>query len=111
MQQGDSYALPFTCADSDNNPITPENCADFKVQVGTLAEKTWKGGTLIPQTENGAYTGVWLYPLSQAETMQLSGGTPVQAQAKYADGTVLGTAVASFDVLSSIIRTDSWPEV
>jgi len=108
MQQGDQYYLPFQVTDSEGNAITPDTCADFKMKVGTLPEKSYGAGTLIAQTEGGDYTGFWLYELTQEDTLTLEGAVPVQAQVKYADGTILGTPVTKMRVLASIILSTEW---
>lgn len=110
MQQGDSYNLPLTVEDAEENPITADNCYDFKVKVGDLPEKSYRAGTLLAETEDGELTGRWLYPISQAESLRLSAVAAVQAQVKYADGTVIGTPVSVITVEDSIISTDNWED-
>lgn len=110
MQQGDSYNLPLTVEDAEGNPITAANCYDFKVKVGDLSEKSYRAGTLNAETEGGELTGRWLYPISQAESLRLRDVTVVQAQVKYADGTVIGTPVSVLTVEDSIISTDRWED-
>ena len=105
MQQGDAFAFPLTIAAADGTIITPDNCADVKVLIKGLTAKSYVAETLIPETDDGAYTGRWLYPLTQANTLTLSGSVPVQAQVKFADGTILGTQVMFAPVLESIITT------
>lgn len=111
MQQGDQYFLPFQCTDADGNAITPDNCYDFKMKVEGVGEKSYLADTLYPQTEEGEYTGYWLYPLTQSDTLKLKELTPIQAQVKYADGTILGTPVTKIQVGASIIRSTTWTEV
>ena len=109
MQQGDQLFIELTVEDADETPFTPDNCQDFKVKVGDLDEKSYLAGTLFAQEEDGAYTGVWLYPVWQSESLRLGPLTPVQGQVKYTDGTIVSTPVMVIDVGRSIIMTDSWP--
>ena len=110
MQQGDQVFIEITVEDADETAFTPDNCQDFKVKVGDLPEKSYLAGTLFAQEEDGAYTGVWLYPVWQHESFRLGPTAPVQAQVKYADGTIVSTDVMVIDVARSIITTDEWPE-
>ena len=106
MQQGDAFAFPLTIAAADGTIITPDNSTDVKVLIKGLTTKSFSAETLIPETDGGAYTGRWLYPLSQADTLALEGSVPVQAQVKFADGVILGTQIMFAPVLESIILTE-----
>ena len=110
MQQGDQCFLPMKVKDAEGNLITSDDCYDFKVKIGWLSEKSYRAGTLFAQTENGTPTGLWLYPLTQADSLELGPVSGVQAQVKFADGTIVGTSVVSVNVGTSIISTDHWPE-
>ena len=105
MQQGDAFAFPLTIAAADGTIITPDNCTDVKVLVKGLTAKSYLAETLTAEEDGGEYTGRWLYPMSQADTLSLSGSVPVQAQVKFADGTILGTGVLYANVAESIITT------
>ncbi|MBO7673668.1 MAG: hypothetical protein J6S63_01505 [Atopobiaceae bacterium] len=107
MQQGDQYALPITVELSDGEAITPENCADMRVKMGSL-EKSYADGDIVAEYANGRYTGRWLVPLTQAETLAFP--TPlveVQAQVQFTDGSIVGTPVGHMKVDGSILL-DEW---
>lgn len=106
MQQGDQYAIPITVTIADGTLVTPDTCEDIKIKIGNLTEKTYGAGELTPETEDGEYTGRWLYPLTQADTLTLGVKTPIQAQVKFADGTIHGTPVSRFTFNESIILTE-----
>ena len=110
MQQGDQLYIEITVEDSAETAFTPENCADFKVKIGDLPERSYLAGTLFAQMEDGNYNGVWLYPVTQADSLRLGPVTPVQAQVKFSDGTITSTPVMVLEVGGSIITTDEWPE-
>ena len=110
MQQGDQYFIPLQVKDEEGNAITPDSCADCKFKIGDLPERSYGAGTLYAQESGGEYTGYWLYPLTQADTLSLDGAVPVQGQVKFADGTVIGTPVVKLHVYASIIRSTDWAQ-
>lgn len=97
--QGEQYAIKIEIYNEDAQ-VTPENCDDIKIKVGTI-EKTHSAGELSYSTEEEA----WLFPLTQAETLAFCGGRiERQRQVKIA-GNIFSTAKSIILIADSIIKT------
>lgn len=106
MQQGDEYALPIRIAGDKELIVSPTNCADVKVMIKDIGEKTYSSGELAAgEDEQGNFSGYWLYPLTQQETLALGPVVLIQAQVKFDDGAIVGTPTKAIKIGQSIIRT------
>lgn len=110
MQQGDQVYIPIVVAVEDGTIVTPQNCADCRVTILGLDVKSWDGGggdLIAEQDEQSVYTGRWLYPLSQAESILLGSSSTIQAQVQFVDGTIIGTPVTRLPIMPSLLA-DVW---
>ena len=99
MQQGDQYELPIRIGGDDDFIVTPYNCADVKIAIKKVGEKTYRSGELRFDND------YWLYPLTQADTLPLGPVAMIQAQVKFDDGSIVNTPLKAVEVGMTLIRT------
>lgn len=84
MMQGDSYNLGIRLLNNAQQPITPEDVEDVEITIG-WESKRYKLRQLT------YYEGMWLYPISQAESLaQWPGQVEAQVRIKWNNGFVEG---------------------
>lgn len=87
MMQGDSYNLGIRLLNNAQQPITPEDVEDVEITIG-WESKRYKLGQLM------YYEGMWLYPISQAESLaQWPGKVDAQVRIKWNNGFVEGQSL------------------
>lgn len=98
MMQGDGCNLGIELRNSAGGLVGPEEVQEVEISLGRL-RKTYGAGELA------CSGGVWLFPLSQAESMTLAPG-PVWAQVRvvWANGVVEGTELYGLRVEESISK-------
>lgn len=96
IMQGDAYPIPVYVK-IDGSVATPENIDALRVRIGNMTDE-YPNGTITEQR------GVWLFPMTQAQSYGLMAGeVPVQAQVMR-NGCVIGTAVTTVNVGKSILK-------
>ncbi len=98
IMQGDQYAVPFAITGRNGDPVTAEDISALEVVIGTLRKTT-------PEVTYNAETGMWDFPLTQAESFALE-AKPEKAQlrVKFPDGSVIGTNAGLVLVVPSASR-------
>ncbi|MBR6424833.1 MAG: hypothetical protein IKS29_02670 [Oscillospiraceae bacterium] len=77
VYQGEQYALPLEIC-FGNKLLTPQDCDDVKIQIGTLCKRFGAGELSFDPEEK-----LWQFPLTQAESRELDlGRTPVQVMVR-----------------------------
>lgn len=80
IYSGDQYAIPFTVK-IGNELITPENCTDLRIQIGSDL-RSWGSSTIDFNTENNT----WDFYLTEDLTRSLlKGPLPYQIGVKMGD--------------------------
>lgn len=96
LMQGDAFPIPVYVK-IDGSVATKENIDALRIGIGPFTAK-WPNGTLDEQN------GVWLFPLTQEQSYQLTPGlVDVQAQVRVGKYTV-GTAVTKVAVGKSLLK-------
>lgn len=62
MMQGDSYNLGIEILNNAGNPVTPDDINNVEITIGHL-RKTYMNAEVT------YHEGVWMFPLSQQETL------------------------------------------
>ena len=104
MIQGDQYQMPITIKVGDT-VITPDNCEGVKIDVGgTIRESP---GTLAYD----AVDSVWLYQLTQAQTLGFSGlvGITVQVNMGGNPAEIIGSK-PQFELVDESTIREAWSE-
>ena len=98
MMQGDGCNLGIAILGNAGSPVEPGAVREVEICLGRL-RKTYGAGEL---TYSG---GVWLFPLSQGESLSLAPG-PVRAQVRivWANGVTEGTELTGITVEESISK-------
>lgn len=101
IQQGNQYPLPIKII-SNNQPITPTDVDDVRIQVGDYLY-SYQDGVLTFNVE----TNEWIFPLTEQMTQSFNNlRTPVQVGIKKYDRFVY-SAIQNVDIGKSIIK-ESW---
>lgn len=104
MQQGDQYSICVTI-DKDGAALTPADVEGVRVRIGEIERRYPDGGL-----EYNAEAGVWLFPVTQADTLSMSGTPKAQVQVNFG-GTpaqIVGSPVGHVAIDDSVIR-EVWP--
>ena len=80
IKQGNTYDIELELTFEDGTSVTDENAAVLEVSIGQK-KKTWPG-ELVYDGEK------WIYPLSQKETLAMSGAPAMKARVKDLTGEV-----------------------
>ena len=98
MMQGDGCNLGISLRNSAGTPVEPVDVRDVEITLGRL-RKTYGRGELSFQG------GVWLFPLSQQESLGMSPG-PVRSQVRvvWANGVVEGQSLPGLSLEESISK-------
>lgn len=98
MMQGDGCNLGIAICNNAGSPVEPTDVREVEITLGRL-RKTYGAGEL---TCSG---GVWLFPLSQEESLRLAPG-PLRAQVRvvWANGVTEGTTLQGITVEESISK-------
>lgn len=86
VKQGNTYDIELALTFEDGTPVTDENAAVVELTLGRKF-KTWPGDV----TFDGE---LWVYPLSQQETLKMSGTPTLKARVKDLAGEVSDCDVA-----------------
>ena len=98
MMQGDGCALGIGIYNSADSPVEPVDVLDVEITLGRL-RKTYSRGQLSFQG------GVWLFPLSQQESLGMSPGpVPAQKRVVWANGVVEGQSLPGLRLEESISK-------
>jgi len=101
LRRGDKYSLKIQVK-LGNEIITPENCSDIRIKIGNTVLS-------YSRQELTFEEGYWLFPLSQAMTLNHSGDRMLaQAQFKMGDN-IYSTKLYYFAVENSLFK-DTWIE-
>ena len=96
MMQGDGCNLGIEIRNSAGTPVEPADVREVEIVLGRL-RKTYGAGELT------WFGGVWLFPLSQGESLSLAPG-PLRAQVRvvWANGVAEGAESPGITVEESI---------
>lgn len=101
IQQGNQYPLPIKII-SNNQPITPTDVDDVRIQVGDYLYSYQDGGLTF-----NIETNEWIFPLTEQMTQSFTNlRTPVQVGIKKNDRFIY-SAIQNVDVGKSIIK-ETW---
>ena len=98
MMQGDGCNLGISICNNAGSPVEPGDVREVEITLGRL-RKTYGAGEL---TCSG---GVWMFPLSQGESLSLAPG-PLRAQVRvvWANGVAEGAELPGITVEESISK-------
>lgn len=101
MHQGDQYSV-MIAIDKDGAALTPDGCEGVRVRIGGVEHRY--PGTLGFDTE----TSQWLFPLTQAQTLQMMGTQRAQVQVSFGGNPaqIIGSAVEQVNIDGSVIRRE-----
>ena len=103
IQQGDQYFLPVVIK-QNGVEVTPENCDDVKIKIGTVVRKYSDGGLTYGLYETNK--SAWLFQLTQELTLSWQGATiAIQAQIKQGIN-IFGSDTESMPIDFSIIQEE-----
>lgn len=96
--QGDGYSLAIEILNNADQPVTPTDIIDVEICIGKL-RKTYRN------QEVSYGSGVWLFPLSQNETLRFP-PYPVDCQVRvlWSNGVVEGQKLQGIRVWESISK-------
>ena len=98
MFQGDSYNLGIRILNNAGTPVTESDIDDVEVTVGHL-RKSYKNAQLR------CFDGVWMFPLSQAETFGcIPAAAKAQVRVKWKNGVIEGAPLYGLRVRESISK-------
>lgn len=100
MMQGDSYNLGINILNNAGQPVTPDDVRDVEITIGSL-RKTYLNAQIIFRD------GVWLFPLSQAETLRYwPSSVKAQVRVAWANGVVEGKPLYGVRINESISKEE-----
>ena len=98
MMQGDSYNLGFRILNNAGNPVIPDDVKDVEITIGHLS-KSYTNAELIYSD------GLWMFPLSQAETFRFwPSSVKAQIRVVWANGVVEGKPIYGMRINESISK-------
>lgn len=98
MMQGDSYSLGIRILNNAGSPVTPDDIKDVEITIGNL-RKTYLNAQVT------YYNGVWLFPLSQKETLRYwPSSVKAQVRVVWANGVVEGKPLYGVRITESISK-------
>lgn len=104
IQQGDQYYIPVTIT-QDGVAVTPSDISDVRIKIGHIM-KTYEDGEVTYDDTRM----VWLYPMTEAMSRELSGSIPFQVAIKSPDrAEYIYSGVSMVLFANSIIR-DVWTD-
>lgn len=87
MMQGDSYSIGVALLNNAGQPITPADVSDVEITIGWDSKRYSQGRLRFSN-------GLWLYPISQAESFDKHPGREnAQARIKWKNGVVEGQPI------------------
>ena len=95
IKQGDAYDIEIVLTDGDGTEVTPAMVSEVEVMLGKL-RKTYPGDL--------TYDGVWIFPLTQEDTLKIKGIYGLEARVRFNDGTVVGAGLGVVAVMPSKSR-------
>lgn len=98
MMQGDGCMLAFAVKNNALTPVTPEDIQDMEITLGTMRKTLGTGGLYFQD-------GLWLFPLSQAETFSCwPAHMKCQIRILWNNGVVEGKSVPGVKITESISK-------
>ena len=98
MMQGDSYNLGINILNNAGQPVTPGDVRDVEITIGNL-RKTYRNAQIT------FYDGVWLFPLSQEETLRYwPSSVKAQVRVAWANGVIEGKPLYGVRINESISK-------
>lgn len=98
IMQGDSYKLAIEILDEAGKPVSSADVNDVEIVLGNMVKSYTKG-------EIEAGDGVWLFPISQEESLHLMPSKPnAQVRIKWSSGDVDGVKLDVSSVLESFSK-------
>ena len=85
IMQGDAYNVAISLKDKDGNPIQPDAVSEVIASLGNII-KSYSDGDVQYDIESGVY----YFPVTQIETLTLSGIVPFDVRVKFTTGDVKG---------------------
>jgi len=80
VKQGNTYDIELSLTFEDGTPVTDQNAAVVELALGRKI-KTWPGDVTFDGEK-------WIYPLTQEETLKMSGAPTLKARVKDLTGEV-----------------------
>ena len=98
MMQGDACNLAVRILNNAGNPVTPADVSDVEITLGPL-RKSYK------QSQLYHHQGLWMFPLSQQESVELwPGYLKVQVRIRWLNGVVEGKTIPSLRLCESLSK-------
>lgn len=98
MMQGDAYLLGINILNNAGMPVTPADVADVEITIGHLKKK-------YSDAAISYSNGVWMFPLSQAETFGCMPAAPkAQVRIKWVNGVIEGKPLHGVRIDESISK-------
>lgn len=98
VKQGNTYDIEIALTYEDGTTVTDENCAVVELALGHKI-KTWPGEVAFDGEK-------WIYPLSQEETLKMSGVSTLKARVKD-----MSSEVSDCDVCVVVVGESNSKEV
>ena len=102
IKQGDSYDIHITLTDSDGTCITDEMVTAVEVALGDVIKTYPDGGVGYVSEEPTITGGYWTFPITQEESMSLSGIKRFDVRVKFLNGEVVGAKIDTVNVNASV---------
>ena len=99
MQQGDQYSI-MLAIQKDGHALTPDDVVGVKVSIAGIEQSYPGNGLTYDETLE-----CWLFPVTQAQTLAMSGQVPAQVQVNLGGNPpqIIGSTVSHAYVNKSII--------
>lgn len=96
--QGDSYDLGIRIVNNAGSSVTQNDVIDVEITIGRVSKSLSNGQVRYD-------SGVWLYPISQKESMAiLPGKVSAQVRVVWNDGSIEGTRIDGVRMHESLSR-------
>ena len=102
MYQGDQYKIPFTIK-MGNVTVTPELCEGVKIEIADTTRE-WPG-----DVEWDSENSRWLYPVSQEQSLAISGKYKMQVQGNFGgDPAVIISSEVTEEQIGKSVILEEW---
>ena len=102
MYQGDQYKIPFTIKMGDTL-VTPDIAEGVKIEIADVTRE-WPG-----EVEWDAENSRWLYPVSQEQSLSISGNYKSQVQVNFGgDPAVIITSEVTEETIGKSVILEEW---
>lgn len=99
MMQGDAYYFRFRITGTNENGeavvVDPSIAEDVEIIIGHV-RRAYPGNLSYDNDSQ-----MWIFPMSQLDSMQLRQTVPAQVRIKFTDGSVIGKPLTDFVIENS----------